>query len=121
MRFKYLNSALLSMYLLSLFWTAGTTRVAAQSEFTSTPFAQQEIQNQPEGQSMPETSLPATQKNQFKAWFNRTGSGLIISLTPFATAVTLAVLLLIIFVPILIGAISQKRSRGYFKTIPHVR
>ena len=118
MRFRYLNSVLLSMYLLTLLWAMGSTGVVAQSDISPAP-AQQQVQGQGERQPPPLPPSPV-EESRFKIWFHRTGSGLFISLTPFATAVTVAVLLLIILVPILVGA-SQKRSRGYFKTIPHGR
>lgn len=119
MRFKYLNGVLLSMYLLSLLWILGSTGVVAQSDLAPSP-SQQQVQTGGEREMAPPSPGAPVEQSQFKAWFHRTGSGLFISLTPFATAVVLALLLLIILVPIVIGA-SQKRSRGYFKTIPHGR
>ena len=119
MRFKYLNGVLLSMYLLSLLWILGSTGVVAQSDLAPCP-PQQQLQTGGERELPPPSSRAPVEQSQFKAWFHRTGSGLFISLTPFATAVVLALLLLIILIPIVIGA-SQRRSRGYFKTIPHGR
>lgn len=119
MRFKYLNGVLLSMYLLSLLWIVGSTGVVAQSDLNPIPNRPQ-IQQQAQREPAPQSPSSPVEQSQFKVWFHRTGSGLFISLTPFATAVALALLLLIILVPIVIGA-NQKRSRGYFKTVPHGR
>jgi hypothetical protein len=120
MRFKYLNGVLLTMFLLTLFGT-GRTGVSAQSSVEPPPFTTgQEVQPSDRGQGM-EPSSPAIERNRFEVWFKRAGSGLFISLTPFATAVALSILLLVVFVPILIGAKTHKRARGHFKTIPHGR
>lgn len=66
-----------------------------------------------------EGGVPAEppQRSRVAGWFNRSGSGLFISLTPFATAVTLLVLLLIILLPFLIRAAYKRGPRGYFKTV----
>lgn len=66
-----------------------------------------------------EGSAPAEppQRSRVDGWLNRSGSGLFISLTPFATGVTLLVLLLIILLPFLIRAAYKGGTRGYFKTV----
>jgi hypothetical protein len=119
MRFKYLNTVLLTMFLLTLVWT-GKNGVSAQSNIDSPPPIEQQRQTGVENQPTEQASSTVVQQSRFKAWFNRSGSGLFISLTPFATAVTLAVLLLVILIPILMSAKNQKRA-GYFKTIPYAR
>lgn len=120
MKFRYLNGFLLTMYFLSIFWTAGAPRVVAQSDLELSP-APRQVQTTEPSEPAREVFSPSSEQSQFKGWFNRSGSGLFISLTPFATAVSLAILVLAILLPILIGAASRRRSRGYFKTYPHAR
>ena len=120
MQFKYLNSVLLSMFLLTLL-SAEIGGVSAQNNVDSPPSAEQGVQPPTENQPIQGASSTVVQESQFKGWFNRTGAGLFISLTPFATAVTVGVILLILLISIWAGARNQKRARGYFETIPHSR
>jgi hypothetical protein len=56
-------------------------------------------------------------RSRVDSWFNRSGSGLFIALTPFATGVTLLVLLLLILLPLLFRTAYRRGKSGYFKTI----
>lgn len=107
------------MILIGLLFLNMESRAFAQDGVEETPG--QAMQQQPSEQTKQEGPSPAAPKSEFSGWFNRTGSGLFISLTPFATAVAILILLLILVVPIAVGTKRQKRSRGYFKTIPHAR
>ena len=110
--------ALISFLLfLLLFWTtAALAQSAGPSSPTQTPPSTLENSTPGEGMAGGAPAEPP-QRSRADGWFNRSGSGLFISLTPFATAVTLLVLLLIILLPFLIRAAYKRGTRGYFKTV----
>ncbi|MBI3804374.1 MAG: hypothetical protein HY282_11505 [Nitrospirae bacterium] len=105
--------------LLLLVWLGTTVawgEVAAQTAPNATPSIERNGDpSNPESNSAP-TPPP---KSQIHGWFNRSGAGLLLSLTPFATGVTLLILLLILLSPLLIRALT--RERGYFRAVPYTR
>lgn len=104
-----------SLLFLLLLWT---TVASAQSAGPPAQTPPSTLENSTPGEGM-EGGVPAEppQRSRADGWFNRSGSGLFISLTPFATAVTLLVLLLIILLPFFIRAAYKRGTRGYFKTV----
>lgn len=102
-----------SLLFLLLFWTTAASAQSANPPSTQTPPSS--LENNSPGEGGAPTEPP--QRSRADGWFNRSGSGLFISLTPFATAVTLLVLLLIILLPFLIRAAYKRGTRGYFKTV----
>ncbi|MDC4203400.1 MAG: hypothetical protein MPW14_04150 [Candidatus Manganitrophus sp.] len=109
--------ALVSFLLfLLLFWTTAALAQSANPPPTQTPPTTLENSTPGEGMEGGASAEPP-QRSRADGWFNRSGSGLFISLTPFATAVTLLVLLLIILLPFFIRAAYKRGTRGYFKTV----
>lgn len=102
-----------SLLFLLLFWTTAASAQSANPPPTQNPPSSLENNSPGEGGAPAEPP----QRSRADGWFNRSGSGLFISLTPFATAVTLLVLLLIILLPFLIRAAYKRGTRGYFKTV----
>ena len=77
-----------------------------------------------EGGSRPEEALPsktAEEHSRLTGWFNRSGAGLFIALTPFATTVAIAVILLLTLIAILMRVSYKRKRQGYFRTIPYAR
>lgn len=109
-------NALISLLFLLLLWTAAASAQSPGSPPAQTPPSS--VENSSPGGGI-EGGAPAEppQRSRIDGWFNRSGSGLFISLTPFATAVTLLVLLLIVLLPFLIRTAYRKGTRGYFKTV----
>lgn len=116
------SSAILISALLFLL-IVGTTFTRAQVPSPPTTGSQPAIENGNTGQgplqSIPPSGPPS--KSRIDGWFNRSGSGLFIVLTPFATGVTLLILLLLILSPFLFSIGSKRAKRGYFKTISYAR
>lgn len=99
-----------SLLFLMLFWT---TSALAQSP----PSAQEppsSVESSPGGGTQGSVPADSPQRSRIDGWFNRSGSGLFVSLTPFATTVTLFVLLLLILLPFLLRAVYRRGKRGYF-------
>ncbi len=107
---------------LLFFMLAGTTSASAQMTSPPTQETQPSVGNGNVGQgaeqSAPSESPP---RSRIEGWFNRSGSGLFIALTPFATGVALFILLLVILLPFLFRAGSRRAKRGYFKTVSYSR
>lgn len=100
----------------------GTATASAQSASPPAQDTQPSVESsRTEGvqESTPPIQSPA--RSRATGWFNRSGSGVFIALTPFATAVTLIVLLLLIVLPLLLRAAFKRKTRGYFKTVSYAR
>lgn len=113
---KTLISAL--FFLLLVGTTSAWAQIAAPPTQGSAPSVEDGTVDPGPAQSVPSESPP---KSRIDGWFNRSGSGLFIALTPFATAVALLILLLIILTPFLLRAGSRRSKRGYFKTVSYAR
>lgn len=104
------------LLLLLLFSTTAALAQSAGPPPIQTPPSS--LENDTRGEGIEEGAPAAPPRNSRVAgWFNRSGSGFFISLTPFATAVTLLALLLIILLPFLVRAAYKRGTKGYFKIV----
>lgn len=100
-----------------LFLLVGAGTASAQSVTPPGQDSQASVENS-RAEEATQGSVPVSPiRSRVDVWFNRSGSGLFIALTPFATSVTLLVLLLSILLPFLFRAAYRRGKRGYFKTV----
>ncbi|GEM_PF-4078027 len=113
----YDHSAQAFIAVLLFFFLIGTDSTWAQTANLPTQNFPPSIENGTAGtgQGAPSESPP---RSHVGGWLNRSGLGLLIVLTPFATGVTLLILLLIIL-SLIVRAV--KPRKGYFKTVPYQR
>lgn len=118
-RLVFSESRALIPALLLLVWL-GSTAVWGQVAAPTPPDSGAAVERDTGNAPAPAGAPTPGQKSQFHGWFNRSGSGLIIFLTPFATAVTLLLLFLILLSPLLLRA-GRREKKGYFRAVPYAR
>jgi len=104
-----------SLLFLLLFGTAVASAQSTNPEATQPPPSS--VENSRVGEHGGSAPVEPLQRSRATGWFNRSGSGLFIALTPFATAMTLSVLLLLILLPFLFRIAYRRGKKGYFKTV----